>query len=320
MNRTTTLNQAFDIIGDIHGHATELEALLVQMGYNEKLGHFSHPAGRKVVFLGDYIDRGPEIRRVLEIVRGMMDAGEAYGIMGNHEVNALLYHQLGEDGAPLRENENGNKKQHQETLDQVVNLDPEFWQDTLKWFRSLPMWLDLGGVRVVHACWSEVDLAIVANERPLGDEPLTDLQLCLIAGKKIGEFGGAVERLLSGPELTLPEGQTFEAAGKERKEVRFRWWVDCEGLNSREVIFPEDPNLKSFIIDQDSGIPPFPSEAPITFFGHYAVKETTPQSLLPNLACLDYGMGKGGQLVAYSWDGESDLNESKLTLAPVKIG
>lgn len=315
MNRTTALNQAFDIIGDIHGHATELEAMLLQLGYQQTDGHFSHPAGRKVIFLGDYIDRGPEIRRVLDIVRGMMDAGAAYGIIGNHEVNALLFHQQGEGGKPLRDHSEGNIHQHQATLDQVVNSDPEFWQDTLKWFRTLPISLDFGGIRVVHACWSEADLAIVANERPLGNEPLTDLQLGLIADKKIGEFGGAVESLLSGPELTLPEGHKGIKTpdGKIRKEIRFRWWMDCNGLNSHEVIFPADPKLVNFLINQDSGISPFPSDAPITFFGHYAVPEATPKSLLPNLACLDYGMGKGGILVAYSWDGESEVDNSKLS-------
>jgi len=49
----------YDLIGDIHGHADELRALLTKLGYNQLEGSWSHE-NRKVVFLGDYIDRGPK--------------------------------------------------------------------------------------------------------------------------------------------------------------------------------------------------------------------------------------------------------------------
>ena len=81
----------FDVIGDVHGHAAELTILLKRMGYQETNGVLRHPEGRRVVFLGDFIDRGPEIRRTLEIVRGMVEAGSALVVMGNHELNALHY-------------------------------------------------------------------------------------------------------------------------------------------------------------------------------------------------------------------------------------
>ena len=55
----------FDIIGDIHSHADELEILLERLEYVEVNGVRQHPEGRRVVFLGDFIDRGPAIRRVL---------------------------------------------------------------------------------------------------------------------------------------------------------------------------------------------------------------------------------------------------------------
>ena len=59
-----------DFIGDIHGHADELEALLKKMGYTKKNKIYSHPE-RKVLFVGDYIDRGPKIRKTLKIVKAM---------------------------------------------------------------------------------------------------------------------------------------------------------------------------------------------------------------------------------------------------------
>ena len=61
----------YDIIGDIHGHSDELEALLVKMEYRFLDGCYRHP-DRVVIFLGDFIDRGPKQRRVLQIVMSMV--------------------------------------------------------------------------------------------------------------------------------------------------------------------------------------------------------------------------------------------------------
>ena len=62
--------------GDIHGHADELEQLLDILGFQLVLGAYRHPE-RKVIFLVDFIDRGPKIRRVLEIVRPMVEEANA---------------------------------------------------------------------------------------------------------------------------------------------------------------------------------------------------------------------------------------------------
>ena len=140
---TTTHAGHLDFIGDIHGHADELEALLISLGYRDAGGHYgSHPNGNKAVFLGDYIDRGPKIRRVLEIVKGMTDAGEAFAILGNHEMNALRYHARGKDNQPLRSHSEAHRRQHHETLKQIADADPDAWQEWLRWFAGLPVYLD----------------------------------------------------------------------------------------------------------------------------------------------------------------------------------
>src|SRR4051812_17938497 len=81
----------YDLIGDIHGHADELVQLLGALGYQKAHGAYRHP-DRKVIFLGDFIDRGPKIGQVLETVRPMVEGGHALAVMGNHELNALAYH------------------------------------------------------------------------------------------------------------------------------------------------------------------------------------------------------------------------------------
>jgi protein phosphatase len=89
-NDRTAEHGPFDIIGDVHGCATELEALLALLGYQrEAAAPFIHPAGRKAVFLGDLVDRGPRVLDVLAIVRGMVDAGAALCVPGNHDMKLL---------------------------------------------------------------------------------------------------------------------------------------------------------------------------------------------------------------------------------------
>jgi protein phosphatase len=77
----------FDIVGDIHGCRSELESLLGRLGYD--VGAAWHPEGRKVVFLGDLVDRGPDVPGVLRIVMRMVEAGTALCVPGNHEMKLL---------------------------------------------------------------------------------------------------------------------------------------------------------------------------------------------------------------------------------------
>jgi protein phosphatase len=88
----------FDIIGDIHGCFDELKELLTQLGYSVNArgngdggsGYdVKHPEGRKVVFLGDLVDRGPKIPEVLRLVMGMIEAGTALCVPGNHDVKLM---------------------------------------------------------------------------------------------------------------------------------------------------------------------------------------------------------------------------------------
>ena len=151
----------YDLIGDIHGHADELVKLLETLGYRKAQGAYQHPE-RRVIFLGDFIDRGPKIQRVLEIVRRMIEEGKALAVMGNHELNALAYHTEDPEapGEFLRRHSDKNVKQHRKTVEQ---LKPEELASHLEWFRTLPMWLDLDGLRVVHACWDKQAVARVAQ-------------------------------------------------------------------------------------------------------------------------------------------------------------
>ena len=82
----------FDLIGDIHGCGDELEELLARLGYvPDASGTYRHPGGRKVVFLGDLVDRGPRVADVLRIAMGMVAAGSALCLPGNHDEKLLRW-------------------------------------------------------------------------------------------------------------------------------------------------------------------------------------------------------------------------------------
>jgi hypothetical protein len=82
---------SYDIIGDIHGQADKLEALLRKLGYVERSGCWGHP-GRAAVFVGDFVDRGPAQLRAVTMDRRMVEDGKAQSVMGNHEFNASAWH------------------------------------------------------------------------------------------------------------------------------------------------------------------------------------------------------------------------------------
>jgi predicted kinase len=86
----------FDIIGDVHGCYDELIGLLAQLGYRVEPSAekpdtviVKVPEGRKAIFLGDLVDRGPKIREVLRLVMGMVESGTALCVPGNHDVKLM---------------------------------------------------------------------------------------------------------------------------------------------------------------------------------------------------------------------------------------
>jgi hypothetical protein len=142
----------YDVIGDIHGQADKLRRLLGLLGYEQIGGVYGSP-NRKMIFVGDLIDRGDAIGDVLEIVEGMVKGGTAQIVMGNHEFNALAFHTSDGKGGYLRPHSEKNCQQHGKTLAHF-EANPAAKERALAWFYSFPMWLDLGFARVVHAAWS----------------------------------------------------------------------------------------------------------------------------------------------------------------------
>lgn len=300
----------YDLMGDIHGHADELLQLLELLGYEKARGTYRHP-DRKVIFLGDFIDRGPQIRQVLETVRPMVEAGHALAVMGNHELNALAYHTEDQDspGEHLRRRVPKNEKQHKATLDQ---LTPQELGSYLDWFRSLPMWLDLDGLRAVHACWDERAISQIA-EAHTGHGGITS-DFLHSACRKGKSLFAPVEVILKGKEGKLPDGASFQDKdGHVRTEIRTRWYLAPDGHTYRTYALQSDEIACDLALDQAviAAATPYPKIGKPVFVGHYWLSAHRPTVLADNVACLDFSVAKGGFLCAYRWNGEQRLkNES----------
>jgi hypothetical protein len=297
-------NHAYDIIPDTHGHHAKLARLLDTLGYRRHGDGRRHPHGRKALFLGDFLDRGPEVREVLHTVRGMVEAGDALAIIGNHEFNALGFHTPGPDGRPLRENSDKNVSNHAATLRAFAGHDAE-WREWLAWLGGLPLCLDLGALRAVHACWSAPDIDVLRGARA------GDPDFLRAAHRRGSREKRAVDHCLKGPEIDLPEGGTFrDKEGVERRKIRVRWWDLRPGLTLGEVCMPEPCACPEPLKPRHlARVPDYPADAPPVFFGHYWLPPAKSRApLRPNLVCLDYSAGIGGPLVACRWNGPRPAN------------
>lgn len=142
----------FDIIGDVHGCFDELVTLLEKLGYRisadpspDSYGfQVGHPAQRKVVFVGDLVDRGPASHKVLRLAMSMMKNGQALCVPGNHDDKLRRY---------LKGNKVKIAHGLAETIEQLQTEPEEFRTAVSAFFRTLPYHLELdeGRLLVAHA-------------------------------------------------------------------------------------------------------------------------------------------------------------------------
>ena len=117
----------------------------------------------------------------------------------------------------------------------------------------------------------------------------------------------AVETLLKGVEATLPKGLRFDDKdGNERTEIRVRWWLKPDPERTvAETVFPPDPTVPDTPFAPPKQWEPYELTEPPVIFGHYWLPQDWPPArIMPNVICVDYSAGKGGPLVAYSFDPE----------------
>ncbi len=302
----------YDIIGDVHGCAETLKKLLFKLGYKLDGNTFWH-SDRQVIFVGDIVDRGPRIREALHLIKPMVDAGTAKCIMGNHEYNAIAYttpRKPGRDGY-VREHNRQHNRQIAETLIQFAPY-PEEWRMFLDWFVTLPVFLEMPGFRVVHACWDD---ALINKYKTRHATNTVTLEFIRESADRKSFAGRFMDRLTRGTDMRLPEGRTIRGRdGCERAIFRTKFWAKSPRMY-KDIVFqpdplPEDLVEKPLSDKEKASLLSYSDEAPPVFVGHYWL-HGKPKPLTHNVACLDYSAVKYGRLVSYRFDGEQQLDENK---------
>ncbi len=300
-----------DLVGDVHGEIDALNELLTRLGY---LPDGRHEEGRRLIFLGDLIDRGPDSQAVVRAVAGLVDRGRALVVLGNHDLSAVAERQKKENTwlfghGPVSEAE------------KPVTSDRDR-QEILEFLRRQPLALQRPDLRVVHACWDDRALEALRGER--GPKEALDGHYSRIkAGLPRGidpvertlalQNENPVKLITSGPENKAPA--PFFAGGKMRQESRHPWWQTYKGPF---VVFGHYWRIPISGIQKDDGL-----------FNNAPLHSTLGRG---DAMCIDYSVGGrwfdrregrptgpfAGRLAALRWP-ERELvfdNGERRSLAP----
>lgn len=300
----------YDIIGDVHGHATLLKKMLLQLGYQKTENGYVNP-DRKAIFVGDFINRGPEIRKTVRIVRTMVENQNAFAILGNHEINAIIYHLRYKKGDPLVKAPRRNFMPLFKTINEFINHAEE-WADHLKWFRTLPLFIDLKEIRIVHACWSEPAVSYLKDNLPEGKMKKSVFRGMYRNPKS--DLSQSVWTLTKGIDFKLPgDLRIVNNKGVSPRSFRMCWWEEPHGKTFEEMSFESKFVLPSYSIPGQI-VPQsciYPEDAPIVFFGHYC-RFNGPHIIKSNICCVDSCVAGNKVLTAYRWNGEKVLDKQNL--------
>ena len=139
-----------DVIGDVHGEIGALEDLLRVLGY---AGPGEHPGARRLVFIGDLCDRGPDSPAVIRRVQQMVAAGTAQCLLGNHELNVLRGVRKEANGWFFADDHDRRRGLYLEA--HPLGDDDQARREVWRFFGSLPVVLERADLRLVHACWDD---------------------------------------------------------------------------------------------------------------------------------------------------------------------
>ncbi|MCL1067221.1 metallophosphoesterase [Shewanella olleyana] len=296
--------QYYDIIGDVHGHATKLENLLLKMNYRLVDGVFCHET-RKAIFVGDYIDRGGEEEKTIHMVKSMVESNSALAIMGNHEFNAICYatKKPNRQDQYLREHSEKNHKQHQAFLKEFP-FGSQKHEQVIKWFKTLPIFLELEHIRIVHACWHQPTINKL-NDLLNKDKTIPD-EMFITASQEHHNHYQYIENVVKALEQELPDGITFNDKDENsRSGVRVKWWSNETPTFRNLALTVPGENMESIPNSLIDDIYLYDNDKPV-FFGHYWMNGK-PSIQSDKVVCTDYSAGKGGDLIAYRWSGERNL-------------
>jgi hypothetical protein len=261
-----------DVVGDIHGEIEPLLSLLGHLGYDTA---GNHPHNRRLIFLGDLIDRGPDSPGVVAMVKRMVERGRAQCVMGNHELNLLL---------GIRGLKRKIKPYNGWYFDDGA-LPAETRAEIRTFFESLPLALERPDLRAVHACWQDDAIRKLRNLSGPAELYL-DRERQIDAALDAEGIQDETDRVLThqngSPVKVLTSGSERRAEvpwvpddGKPRWVERVRWYEDYD-----EEVFTTFGHYSRV---------PAPREGdPIHLFEGYDLHHASGNG---NTICLDYSIG-----------------------------
>lgn len=304
---------SLDFIGDIHGNAQALRVLLDRLGYRPHRGGYRHPEIRRMaVFTGDYIDRGPASLETVNIVRAMRESGDAWALMGNHEYNALALGLTRADGKPYRSHKSSVMTQHAAFLAEAP-IGSKAHDEAMRFFASLSITYQGRNVRAVHAAW--IDDAVASINPFLTRQQAIDRGNLAEALTEGATLYNHLQPVLKGPEIKVPKEMAWtDSHGAKRTKNRVRWWNPSPSSLAEAIVLEGTQKVDEALM---ATVPTFPQSDPRpVLFGHYCML-TKPTIVTPKATCLDFGIDKGGHLVAYTFSGETEFAQEKLTAVAI---
>ena len=297
-----------DFIGDIHGFGDELEQLLLKLDYQKTEKSFQHPDGRKVIFVGDYVDRGPKILKTLKIVRSMAENGQAIALMGNHEYNLLGFFTESEKDIYLRKHSINKIYQALDSLYQF-RKDKDELNSYLDWILTLPLFFENKYFRAVHATWYQAHVDTLKMLFP--NNSFNSKQDFIDSFDENNKLFAPINVLLKGLEFILPNGMEVRYGDFIKRDVvRVRWWEHNFAKKTyRNICVHKDNFIPDIEISsqQSSELQTYKKSEKPVFFGHYWMSGNV-ELLAKNICCLDFSIAKEHKLVAYRFNGEKELD------------
>jgi hypothetical protein len=252
-----------DIVGDVHGEFDALLALLARLGYDR---HGEHPQGRRLVFVGDLCDRGPDSISVTAFVRDLVERDLAQCVLGNHELNVLRASRKDGNGWFFERDHDAASGKF--TGWRCANADQREW--ITDFYAELPVTLERADLRVVHAAWHKEAAELLptgasstlAAYNSFADRLEADARASGLAARadaeeaahytaitdssasvpllehsgrqdELYQMGNPLRVLTSGPERLT--ATPFFAQGKWRMLERVKWWDEYQ--HATPVIF-----------------------------------------------------------------------------------
>ena len=306
----------YDVIGNVRGSVDRLLKMLRRLGYEPTADlTWHHPGGRTAVFTGGIATAHGNTTSCTPLVRSMVDAGTALCVLGAGEFDAIAAAH-----APRRVLVPANAPTAAATAtthDDRTEMGDEGFID---WLRTLPLWLDLPDLRVVHACWSDFDIDSLRDV--LGNNCLADDDAVVAASTPGSAASVAIRILLHGHQLALPDHAHWcSADGTVHRTAAFRWWSTGPLTLRDRAIVPAgitDRNGEPHCGFDDT---PITEAVPMLFGGSPVIVADEPvlaaaSPPTPQVLFLEAHTGHPAQLVAYRSNGEQLLTVDHLVVVP----